>query len=224
MTMETMVKFLETDGFAVKKKYLGSPVSAYEFEISKGDNHLVTQFKYPVDVGPKERDNRQREFINMMTNEFNKTFGNKEVNIMDFRNDCMMLNGEATVHINGHVYPIRITDTSIEAAPHYYICSTNVSFEADVLHNPDAEYCQKDIESTRKVAGYFSTQIKDVIFNDPATIVLWKDGTKTVVKCGEDDIYDPEKGLTMAITKKLYGNKGSYYNEIKKWTNKYWEK
>lgn len=63
-------------------------------------------------------------------------------------------------------------------------------------------------------------RIKDVIFNKPATIVMWADGTKTVVKCGEDDIYDPEKGLAMAIVKKAYGNKGTYNNIFKKWLTK----
>ena len=59
--------------------------------------------------------------------------------------------------------------------------------------------------------------IKKVIFNYPATIVLWSDGSKTVVKCQDGDIYDPEKGLAMAIAKKSLGNNGRYYNEIKKW-------
>ena len=59
--------------------------------------------------------------------------------------------------------------------------------------------------------------IDKVIFNDPATIVFWADGTKTVVKCGKDDIYDPEKGLAMAISKKFFGNKGNYFNQFKKW-------
>jgi hypothetical protein len=67
-------------------------------------------------------------------------------------------------------------------------------------------------------------KIKDVIFNDPAIIVFWTDGTKTVVKCQEGDIFDPEKGLTMAIAKKVYGNKGSYCNVIKKWCEPYHEK
>lgn len=62
--------------------------------------------------------------------------------------------------------------------------------------------------------------IKNVIFNYPATIVLWNDGTKTVVKTQGDDVYDPEKGLTMAIVKKLLGNQGNYYNELKKWLPK----
>ncbi len=59
--------------------------------------------------------------------------------------------------------------------------------------------------------------IDKVIFNDPATIILWKDGTKTVVKCSEDDTYDPEKGMAMAIAKKALGNKGNYCNVFKKW-------
>ena len=60
-------------------------------------------------------------------------------------------------------------------------------------------------------------KIEKVIFNAPATIVLWSDNTKTVVKCQEDDIYDPEKGLAMAISKKYLGNKGNYCEVFKKW-------
>lgn len=62
--------------------------------------------------------------------------------------------------------------------------------------------------------------IKKVVFNDPATIVFWNDGTKTIVKCGENDAFDPEKGLAMAITKKALGNQGNYFNQIKKWLPK----
>ena len=62
--------------------------------------------------------------------------------------------------------------------------------------------------------------IKDVIFAPPATIVYWSDGSKTVVKCSEKDIFDPEKGLAMAIAKRCSGNKGSYYKEIQSWVEK----
>lgn len=61
--------------------------------------------------------------------------------------------------------------------------------------------------------------IKNVIFNDPATIVFWMDGTKTVVKAEYED-FDPEKGLAMAISKKMLGNKGRYYEVFKKWLPK----
>ena len=59
--------------------------------------------------------------------------------------------------------------------------------------------------------------IKKVIFNDPCTIILWSDKTKTIVKCGENEKYDPEKGMAMAISKKFLGNKGNYYETFKKW-------
>jgi len=65
-----------------------------------------------------------------------------------------------------------------------------------------------------------NVEIKNVIFHDPATIVFWSDNTKTVVKKGENDIYDPEKGLAMAIVKKALGNQGNYYNLFKKWLPK----
>ena len=51
--------------------------------------------------------------------------------------------------------------------------------------------------------------IKDVIFNPPATIILWMDGTKTVVKDQGEVFYDPEKGMAMAVAKKAFGNQGN---------------
>ena len=50
-------------------------------------------------------------------------------------------------------------------------------------------------------------EIKKVIFNKPATIVLWEDGSKTVVKVNKGERWDPEKGLAMAIIKKKFGLK-----------------
>lgn len=69
-------------------------------------------------------------------------------------------------------------------------------------------------------SNYHPTHIKNVIFNDPATIIFWSDGTKTVVKTQNGENFDPEKGLAMAIAKKAFGNEGYYYNVIKKWLDK----
>lgn len=60
-------------------------------------------------------------------------------------------------------------------------------------------------------------EITKVIFNNPATIVFWSDGKKTVLKCADNEAFDEEKGLAMAISKRVLGNKGNYYNEFKKW-------
>ena len=61
-----------------------------------------------------------------------------------------------------------------------------------------------------------SCGIKNVIFDEPATIVYWVDGSKTVVVCQEGDIYDEEKGLAMAIAKKALGNNYAAGGRFKK--------
>lgn len=62
-------------------------------------------------------------------------------------------------------------------------------------------------------------RVKNVVFNPPYTIVIWEDRTKTIVKC-ENELYDPEKGLAMAMAKRLFGNHGCYYEVFKKWLPK----
>lgn len=77
-----------------------------------------------------------------------------------------------------------------------------------------------DMYKKGSLFGMNRLRIKNVIFNEPATVVYWDDGDKTVVKCGKGEQYDPEKGLAMAISKKALGNRGNYFNEFKKWLPK----
>lgn len=72
-----------------------------------------------------------------------------------------------------------------------------------------------------KSKAIYDSMIRQVIFNPPATIVIWRDGSKTVVKCGEHDIFDPEKGLAMAISKRAFGDNRDYYEIFAKWVGKY---
>ena len=60
-------------------------------------------------------------------------------------------------------------------------------------------------------------EIKNVIFNPPATVVFWADGSKTVVKCHEEDYFSEECGLAMAICKKVYGNDNAFHKIFKKY-------
>lgn len=64
-----------------------------------------------------------------------------------------------------------------------------------------------EISDFKFTKNTYSLTPKKVIFNDPATIVYWQDGSKTVVKCGNGDIYDREKGFAMCVLKRLYGDK-----------------
>lgn len=77
------------------------------------------------------------------------------------------------------------------------------------------EAAKKKEETTMTAAS-----IKNVIFNPPATIVFWTDGSKTVVKCNAKEEFDPEKGMAMAIAKRCANNSDDFYKEIKKWVEK----
>ena len=80
----------------------------------------------------------------------------------------------------------------------------------------------KDVKFINQLPKFDKNEIKDVRYNDPATIVFWKDGTKTVVKCQKDkgDTYNPELGLAMCIIKKMCDNKGNYNDVFNKWLPK----
>lgn len=60
----------------------------------------------------------------------------------------------------------------------------------------DYDYCTSNILD----------DIKQVIFNDPATIVTFSDGTKVCVKANENDKFSKEIGLMYALVKRLYAN------------------
>jgi len=77
------------------------------------------------------------------------------------------------------------------------------------------EICLNPYPNLFELSGHSIPVIKRVIFHDPATIIYWKDGDKTVVKCGTDDVFDPEKGLTMAIAKKVLGKE--FHSTLKRW-------
>lgn len=109
---------------------------------------------------------------------------------------------DITLTIGG--YPCRATDIAIES-------STNspTKYTITAVQNPHATPQKKPLEIT------------NVIFNNPATIVFWSDGTKTVVQARADEEYDPEKGMAMAISKKMLGGKRDYYHTFLHWLKKY---
>ena len=120
------------------------------------------------------------------------------------------------------VFPIITRDNSIGKAN---VKDTSISANPmGITYDDEAKYFQNDISITEQAAkdllnsiyGIHSKTLKEeiqmktkshsacnpikkVIFNDPATIVFWKDGTKTVVKRQEGAEFDPEKGLAMAV-------------------------
>lgn len=68
--------------------------------------------------------------------------------------------------------------------------------------------------------------VDKIISNPPATIVFWKNGDKTVVRCSKDDAYDVEKGVAVAFLKYMFGNTGRFnemFHEFKEGTGTVWQ-
>lgn len=58
---------------------------------------------------------------------------------------------------------------------------------------------------------------KQIISNESkrTICVVWKDGTRTVMKCHPEDEWDEEKGIAMCFMKKMFDNRGCYYDTFK---------
>lgn len=119
----------------------------------------------------------------------------------------------------------KVTEARIETSPYD---RQSLSLTADIY--PDS--VKKILEGGRRfenafsivpddynfLFGSYNPAIKKVIFNPPATIVLWKDGTKTVVKCKEGDQFDKWAGLSLCISKKIFGAR--FHKIFKEWCDK----
>ena len=114
-------------------------------------------------------------------------------------------------------------DTSLESdctVGRIHFSPREIRFSKDTIDKLQ-RYLRHDMELTERMVKDMHMKIQKVIFNPPATVVIWKDGSKTVVKCGENDIFDPEKGLAMAISKRAFGDNRDYYEIFAKWVGKY---
>lgn len=133
-----------------------------------------------------------------------KIFNAQNIGNLVAMGDCPRKDYSKAVEVNPveHIRPTGITSDDIEK-----YCRNDISVTKQVAKNLlNTIYGAHGINSiTLKEETKMKTQsqsacnpIKKVIFNDPATIVFWNDGTKTVVQA-RGEAFDPEKGLAMAI-------------------------
>lgn len=105
-------------------------------------------------------------------------------------------------------------------------CSSRRSFYdddmLDYLLNDITEKKAKEAEETlkqkiesdkRKAIKDFINSIKKVQFTDPWTIIFWKNGEVTRIKCQDGDEYSKETGLALGIIKHMFGDT-NYFNTI----------
>lgn len=77
----------------------------------------------------------------------------------------------------------------------------------------ECEALYKENEALKKEIAYYLISkenphlwIKKVIFNKPATVVFFEDGSKSIAKCDKKDKYSKEMGLIIACGKQLLKN------------------
>ena len=100
---------------------------------------------------------------------------------------------------NGHVFFVDAWNISLEQLSP--LSETYIKLDG-VVREHDQGTCSNRFPNAKKV-----------IHNYPATIVLWEDGTKTVVKCDWHDTYNPTTGLAMCYMKKALGNSSRAFND-----------
>lgn len=84
------------------------------------------------------------------------------------------------------------------------IAASPIRFEIDdmIKANYSKEEIKKMINNTFGVSKF---EYKKIIFSGPCTIILWKDGTKTMARTNEEETFDPEKGVAVCFMKRALG-------------------
>lgn len=90
----------------------------------------------------------------------------------------------------------------------------NVSFNVDdLIFDHYQRFCIEAHTYKNDARNENPFGIKRVIFNGPATIVFWLDGTKTVVKRAKGTKYDRKTAILWAYAKKMCGT-SSHMNKV----------
>lgn len=131
----------------------------------------------------------EHEEIENSTDEFTQKNFCRLINFLDLCNDCI------TYYFNGYTKSMSFSCNDQEAA--YALIRR--------IHNL-ANKKTKDFAISFN-SLYNAFEIKDIKVNGLATIVFWADGTKTVVKCSDEDLYDAEKAVAMCFMKKALGSR-----------------
>ena len=84
-----------------------------------------------------------------------------------------------------------------------------------INHNAIVEVLHETAKVPAETADI--AEINRVMFRNPATVVFWSDGTKTVVRCQPGDVYNPDTGLALCVAKKYFGNTGKFNEVFKKY-------
>ena len=112
------------------------------------------------------------------------------------------------------------TDADIRRLRHFFFNIIEYDFEWANRQTGRFAYANNTPTCHNKEEnGMTIPHIKNVFFNEvkKATTVMFNDHTSVVVKCAENDTFDPEIGLAMALTKKMFGSRTKLQKVVDKW-------
>lgn len=107
-------------------------------------------------------------------------------------------------------------------------CNDKYSMLPQFLKDELKSCIKNDIEATKEVAKEMLNnhhgvcnacpKAKKVYYDETAgvTVVLWTDGTKTIVKAAEGDKHDAYLGYCTALAKKIHGTNSALKRDLEK--------
>lgn len=106
------------------------------------------------------------------------------------------------------MYPVKSSLTALEELNRREFERIAASpIRIDIDDAIKANYSKEEIKKMiNKEFGMSKYEYKKIIFSGPCTIILWKDGTKTIAKTSGGEVFDPEKGVAVCFMKKMLGH------------------
>lgn len=145
------------------------------------------------------------------------------VKIPIFSNDIWRI--EAFDYVRGRV-GVRSTN---EDKPHFLHWFAPEELDLDIHQGRRLDgylaYCMADIAATKHLVNEIfgvpdarTPKAKKVIYDEAAgvTVVLWTDGTKTIVRAAEGEEHDAYLGYCIALAKKMHGTNSALKRDLEK--------
>lgn len=91
----------------------------------------------------------------------------------------------------------------------------NVGGRREVISKDEYDNLLPCVNDIVKTAINDTFAVKRIHKSGPVTVVIWNDGTKTVVRCAEGSKDDPYAAFCAAVTKRIYGSNSKINKMLK---------
>ena len=130
------------------------------------------------------------------------------------------LDGAWTLDDDSQCHVIEVNASALAKIPRKNIEEETITMglrSCKTLYRNLKEFHDKRIGSADEMKN---VDVKKIIFSGPKTIVLWTDGTKTIVSMSKDELrFDPEAAFCAAYTKKMFGSNSKIKRIIEQKSN-----